>query len=295
MRLKRQVSRVPLRRRSRQTRSRRRTRIYVEVGVRELNQRSLFGMFGVDLLSNPAHARVELQPALAGKGFLPDRGPGSGHQASADPLLPRVRPNGRQRADVPLQVVQNGVPQDFVELDALRSRIRRMPGTTLWGPTLTTGAAARRRASLSIPPDTIARRVGTASTCPSGRRFGSPVSIRASSISERHTCDELRDDMQYVDCWDQAVSTSASTEQSATSPWFQEVALTAVERTAVRRMRTSRRRRNPADLCTYSVQRRVELERPRGPGIAHNGNGYAPSPSAAPTTQNGMSERRPGR
>ena len=48
-----------------------RTRIWTQVGVRERNQRSLFGMFGVDLLNNRAHARVELQPALAGKGFIP--------------------------------------------------------------------------------------------------------------------------------------------------------------------------------------------------------------------------------
>ena len=45
--------------------------IWTQVGVRERNQRSLFGMFGVDLLNNRAHARVELQPALAGKGFIP--------------------------------------------------------------------------------------------------------------------------------------------------------------------------------------------------------------------------------
>ena len=41
------------------------------MGVREVNQRSLFGMFGLDLLRNRAHARIELQPAVAAKGFIP--------------------------------------------------------------------------------------------------------------------------------------------------------------------------------------------------------------------------------
>ena len=44
---------------------------YVNVGVRESNQRSLFGIFGLDLFRNEAHARIQLQTAVAGKGFLP--------------------------------------------------------------------------------------------------------------------------------------------------------------------------------------------------------------------------------
>ena len=57
--------------------STRRTRIlpddayYVDVGVRERDQPSLFRKIGLELLRNDARARVELFSAAAGKGFLP--------------------------------------------------------------------------------------------------------------------------------------------------------------------------------------------------------------------------------
>ena len=44
---------------------------WVDVKVKEVNQRTLFGAFGLDLLRNRAQARVELKTVAAGNGFLP--------------------------------------------------------------------------------------------------------------------------------------------------------------------------------------------------------------------------------
>ena len=65
--------------------------VWTQVGVRERDQLSLFGMFGLDLLRSRAHARVELQPALAGKGFIPVAVPEQDIVQARAAVLPRVR------------------------------------------------------------------------------------------------------------------------------------------------------------------------------------------------------------
>ena len=103
---------------------------YVDVGVRERDQRTFMGMFGVDLLRNEAHARVELEPAAAGKGFLPVALPEQNIQQAeiryyqvCDPSNPVLLPGGI----VTLQTLQ-GAPQS--------PNYQTIPGTTLWGPTV---------------------------------------------------------------------------------------------------------------------------------------------------------------
>ena len=101
------------------------------------------GMFGVNLLKNDAHARVELEPAAAGKGFLPVALPEQNIQQAqiryyqfCDPSNPGPPPEGESCPSMPLQATPRA------------ANYQTGPGTTLWGPTVGNGPGGVRRTPL---------------------------------------------------------------------------------------------------------------------------------------------------
>jgi hypothetical protein len=184
--------------------------IYVDVGVRERDQRTFMGMFGANLLRNEAHARVELEPAAAGKGFLPIALPQQNIQ-QAEIRYYRMCGSGAPflLATVPLHTLsapfQTGQSQ----------------GMTYWGPTVgnvdgadPTGAALNMPASSDCtgPYIPVSAEVRVAGVDPS------IVNINTS------TCAQLVA-ARFADCWSQVSTIRVFKDNPQTEPWFQEAEL----------------------------------------------------------------------
>ena len=187
---------------------------YVDVGVRERDQPSLFGVFGLDLLRNEAYARVQLLTAAAGKGFLPI--------ALADQNIQQAQIRYYRHCG-PSSPVLIGQP---ITLRTLGSAYQNASGTTLWGPTLNdVDGGPPVGVDLALPVDK--------SCSPGPNNVYMPVraqvriaGVKAAVIDiNNYTCAELQA-MRYTDCWDQVSDISVDGDDPKSEPWFHEVTLT---------------------------------------------------------------------
>ena len=166
---------------------------WTQVGVRERDQRSLFGMFGLDLLRNRAHARVELQPALAGKGFLPVAIPEQDIRQAQIRYYQLLR--SRQRRSAMTKVAETArqpATRPSAGHDALGPTDRQRHGRTADGrPASHAGRRRPAAAMRAVHPD---------------RRRGAGRRRRSERHRHRH-CDvrAARGGSGFADCWSRRV------------------------------------------------------------------------------------------
>jgi hypothetical protein len=181
---------------------------YVDVGVRERDQRSLFGMFGVDLFRNEAHARVELKTVTAGKGFLPIALP---DQVIAQAEIRYYRECG---SGAPALVGQ-------ADLQPLANAYQTVPGSTLWGPTLNNVSGGT---PTGIPLD-----FPESSAC-SGDYIPISAEVRVAGVPSSvidistKSCAYLQT-ATFTDCWSRVSNIRDFKDNPSTQPWFQEVSV----------------------------------------------------------------------
>ena len=188
--------------------------IWTQVGVRERNQRTLFGMFGVDLLRNRAHARVELQPALAGKGFIPIAVP------EQDIVQAELRYYRMCNEANPLGGAGN--PRLLtVPLRRLGTGYQTTPGTTFWGPTVgNVVGGTPAGVTLNMPAST---------DCPVANEYN-PVAAEVAVAGvgtniidiSTQSCATLATS-RYADCWSRVSNIRVFKDNPTTQPWFQEL------------------------------------------------------------------------
>jgi hypothetical protein len=184
---------------------------YVDVGVRERDQRSLFGMFGIDLFRNEAHARVELKTAAAGRGFLPIALPDQDIRQVEIRYFWSCSPNGPE--------TQIGQP---IPLQPLSSDYQTTSGVAYWGPTSNNQPnAAPTGVSLNIPDE---------KAC-GGNYISIREEVRLAGVDssvvniDAFTCNQLST-MQYTDCWDDMSEIRVDKDNPKSEPWFHHVVLT---------------------------------------------------------------------
>ena len=181
---------------------------YVDVGVRERDQRSLFGMFGVDLFRNEAHARVELKTVAAGKGFLPI--------ALPDQVIKQAQVRYYRECG-------SGSPALLAtaDLQPLDSAYQTVPGTTLWGPTVNNQTGGT--------PTGITLDMPGSSAC-SGDYIPISTEVRIAGVDStvidinNQTCTYLQS-ATFTDCWSRVSNIRDFKDNPLTQPWFQEVTL----------------------------------------------------------------------
>jgi hypothetical protein len=182
---------------------------YVDVGVRESDQRTFMGMWGLNLLRNEAHARVQLQSAAAGNGFLPVGVP--------DTIIKQaqIRYYRECGPGAPLLLAT-------VNLNPLDAAYQTVSGTTLWGPTLNnvsggtpTGITLNMPESTACPGDYIpvSTEVRVAGVVPS-----------VVDVNDPGGCSYLQS-ARFADCWSRVSNIRDFKDNPQTQPWFQEVTL----------------------------------------------------------------------
>ena len=182
--------------------------IWTQVGVRERDQRSIFGMFGVDLLNNRAHARIELQPALAGKGFIPVAVPEQDIRQAELRYYRECGPGAPALlATVPLK-----------QLQATPDNYQTVAGTTLWGPTIgNVAGGVPTGVTLSMPE---------ATAC-AGSYIPVSAEVRIAGVEptvlniNTATCAQLTAS-RFADCWSRVSNIRVFKDDPQTEPWFQE-------------------------------------------------------------------------
>jgi hypothetical protein len=179
----------------------------VDVGVRERDQRSLFGMFGVNLFRNEAHARVELKTASAGKGFLPI--------AVADQDIRQAEIRYYRECGTRVELGRAQLKQ----LPTTPVNYQTSTTTTWWGSVDASGGLQSVR--LTKPND---------GDCPGTYTpVGAEVRIAGVNSSvvdiDAYTCAELAA-MQYTDCWQRVSNIAFEDSNPRSEPWFHEVTVT---------------------------------------------------------------------
>ena len=182
---------------------------WLDVKVKEVDQPTLFGAFGLNLLRNRAQARVELKELVAGDDFIPIAVP--------EQLI--------QQAQVRYIPYCNGTPGSYiakVDLGPLPTGLQNATsGTTLWGPL--NGSGVVQPVSITWPTD-----------CPGGdiqvgvevRIAGVPtdvVQIDEESANGR-TCQQLVA-ARYADCWTRLSNVRVYRSIPNTEPWLSDVEL----------------------------------------------------------------------
>jgi hypothetical protein len=181
---------------------------WVDVGVRERDQRSLFGMFGVDLFRNEAHARVELYTALAGKGFLPI--------ALPDQDIRQVEIRYYWSCPSSGTKTQIGDP---ITLQQLGSAYQTKSGTAYWGPTLNNDGVPVG-IDLNIPDEKSCGAVGNYISITEEVRLAG-VDPQVLDVDD-FTCAQLVV-KQYADCWTDVSEVRVDKENPKSEPWFHHV------------------------------------------------------------------------
>jgi len=182
---------------------------YVDVGVRERDQRTFMGMFGLNLLKNDAHARVELEPAAAGKGFIPVALPEQDIR-QAELRYYRMCGSGAPflLATVPLHTLSPTYQTGGT-------------GTTFWGPTVGDVDGAAPRGQLINMP---------ASGDCAGPYIPVSAEVRVAGVDpsiiniNTATCAQLVA-ARFADCWSQVSTIRVFKDNPQTEPWFQEAEL----------------------------------------------------------------------
>jgi hypothetical protein len=186
---------------------------YVDVGVRERDQNTLFGMFGVNLFRNEAHARVELLSAASGNGFLPIALP---DQNIVQAQLRYYRECG------------NGAPVLLatVPLNMLDSAYQTESGSTLWGKTVNdlpagvSGGGIPTGISLNMPE----------STACTGDYIPISTEVRVAGVPSTaidinaKTCAQLVA-AQFADCFSRVSNIRDFKDDPQTEPWIKDVTL----------------------------------------------------------------------
>jgi hypothetical protein len=188
---------------------------YVDVGARERDQPSLFGMFGVNLFRNEGHARVALFSAEAGKGFLPIALP---DQNIVQAQLRYYRECG---AGAPVLLAK-------VTLNPLASAYQTVSGTTLWGKTVgdlpagATGGGIPTNITLSMPASTACGADDYIPISTEIRLAG--VDSTIIDIDDPTTCAQLIA-ARFADCFSRVSNIRDFKDNPKTQPWIQEVTL----------------------------------------------------------------------
>lgn len=194
---------------------------WVDVGVRERDQRSLFGMFGVDLFRNEAHARVEMKTVAAGKGFLP--------LAIPDQIIAQaeIRYYRYCPGESPVQIGQPITLQPLADGSGGSNDYQPGGGSSLWGPT--TGNQKNgdpTGVQLTLPEE---------KTC-GGNYIPIRAEVRVAGV-EKNVIDidaagyngpsgcALLALQRYADCWSELSEIRLDKENPKSEPWFHEVVL----------------------------------------------------------------------
>lgn len=179
---------------------------YVDVGVREHDQRTFMGMFGANLLKNDAHARVELEPAAAGKGFIPVALPEQDIQ-QAQLRYYEICGNGAPTL----------LPGGIVPLQTLKSTYQTNSGTTYWGPAIGNGDPVGLN-TIEIP---------AASDCPGQNYIRVSAELRIAGVDstivdiDTASCAALVT-ARFADCWPNVSTIRVFKDDPQTEPFFQE-------------------------------------------------------------------------
>jgi hypothetical protein len=182
---------------------------YVDVGVRERDQQSLFGMFGVNLFRNEAHARVELKTVESSQGFLPLA---LSDQDIRQAQIRYYRECGDGSGPSRVELLR-------VPLTPLPSNYQSAPGTTLWGYVDGTGGLS----GINLPKPNDGDCPGTYTPVGAEVRISGVDSIDISGNT--YTCAELAA-MQYTDCWQRVSNIAFEDSNPNSEPWFHEVTVT---------------------------------------------------------------------
>lgn len=219
---------------------------YTDVGVRERDQVSLFGMFGVDLFRNEAYARVELQTAAAGKGFLPVALPDQDIQQAQLRYYRECGP-----ASGPSRVELLRVP-----LTPLDSAYQKVSGTTLWGYV----DAGGNLTGIDLPKPSDGDCPGTYTPVSAEVRIAGVKAGVIDISGDTYTCAQLAA-MQYTDCWPRVSNIAFEDSNPRTEPWFHEVTVTGGASTGqcnADAYFTKLKLSAATTSCTYSVSVTVE-------------------------------------
>lgn len=224
---------------------------WVDVRVREHDQRSLFGVFGVDLLRQVAEARVELKTIASGNGFLPI--------ALPDQIIEQAQLRYYRECGPGAPALLATVP-----LNALGAPYQNVPGTTLWGKTLGDSPGGTPVGITLTMPD--------ATACGASDYIPVSTEVRIAGVPssllniDALTCAQLSAS-RFADCWSRASNIRVFRDNPRTEPWFQEVTLTggtcAPDTLFARTTGTS---------CTYQVSVSIDWN-----GIADEGRDFTVS------------------
>ena len=194
---------------------------YVDVGVRERDQNTLFGMFGVNLFRNEAHARVEMKTVAAGKGFLP--------LAIPDQIIAQaeIRYYRYCEGESPVQIGQPITLQPLGDGTGSSNNYQVISGSSLWGPTV----GNEKNGDPTGVPLTLPEE----KTC-GGNYIPIRAEVRVAGVEKKvididnaayngpSGCTALAL-QKYADCWSQLSEIRLDKENPKTEPWFHEVAL----------------------------------------------------------------------
>jgi putative Flp pilus-assembly TadE/G-like protein len=234
---------------------------YVDVGVRERNQPSLFRRLGLELLRSDARARVELFSAAAGKGFLPIALPDQNivqaqlryyKECSSGPVL---------LATVPL----NPLASTY-----------QTPDTTFWGKTVgdlppgVPGGGIPTGIQISMPEATACTGDDYIPISTEVRLAGVPSSVI--DINAK-TCAELVA-AQFADCFSRVSNIRDFKDDPKTQPWIQEVTLQGGTCDAPPSDVLFARPDPPAASCTYGVSVSINFN---GFATGHTGKDFTVS------------------
>jgi hypothetical protein len=189
---------------------------YVDVGVRERDQRTLFGMFGVDLLRNEAHARVELLSAAFGKGFLPIALP---DQNIVQAQLRYYRECGPGAPALLATVPLNPLDASYQQAGS---------GTTLWGKTVGDLPAGVPNGGV---PTGITLNMPESTACGGDDYIPISTEVRIAGVPpsvvdiDALSCAQIQA-AQFADCFSRVSNIRDFKDDPQTQPWIQKVELT---------------------------------------------------------------------
>jgi Flp pilus assembly protein TadG len=178
--------------------------IYTDVKVKEVNQRSLFGAFGLTLFRNRAQARVELKTATAGDKFIPIAVP---EQLVRQAQLRYIDYCDPANPQLVKKVDLAPLGNDYQPTD-----------TTLWGPVTASQPGAPAGVLIDWP------------SC-QGRDTNVGVEVRIAGVDpsvvdvDALGCQQLAAS-RFADCWSRLSNVRVYRDDPRTETWIQDVALT---------------------------------------------------------------------
>ncbi len=243
---------------------------WLDVKVRERDQPTLFGLFGLDLIRNTAQARVELKTADAGSQFIPIAVP------EQDIRQAQIRYYNHCDPNAPVQLAK-------ATLRPVDGAYQTASGTTLWAPTVGDAVGGTPTGiSITWPAST--------STCGPYAPIGAEVRIAGVDSNvvdiDALSCQQLQA-ARFADCWTRVSNIRVFNDNPTTEPCVQG------GHPGRRDLRAGRVLR-PHDVGLVHVRRlgRHRLEQPchRPPGEQlHRQRGRAPAQPAQ------RAERQPKR